>query len=118
VEGGFLDTYNVAYYDVDNNRGPRNRSDTITLSFSGTDKDLFETTNECNGDSGSSIYSVCTFRNKTPLDFETKASYSFNVTLSDGIGNTSEPVAITVTDLDLAPYWINGSERVMYYCRK
>ena len=112
VEGGYLDTYNVAYSDNDNNKGPRNRSDTITLSFSGTDKDLFETTNDCDGDSELSFYKVCTFRNKTPLDFETKASYSFNVTLSDGIGNTSEPVAITVTDLDLPPYWINNSSEL------
>ena len=67
--------------------------DTLTYSLSGTDSSSFSI-NSTNGQ----------LRTNAALDYETKASYSVTITVSDGYnGSDTITVTITVTDVDETP---------------
>ena len=74
-------------------------SDTLTYRLSGTDAASFS----INGTNGQ-------LQTKTALDYETKNSYSVSVDVSDGSGGSdSIPVTISVTNVNEAPSFTEGS---------
>ncbi len=73
--------------------------DTLTYSLDGTDADSFNI-NSTNGQ----------IRTSAALDYETKSSYSVTITVSDGNGGSNTiAVAITVSDVNEAPEFTNGT---------
>jgi VCBS repeat-containing protein len=66
-------------------------SDTVTWSLTGTDASLL------------SINAAGEVTLNAPADFESKASYSFNVVASDGTNSTPKAVVLGVTNVNEAP---------------
>ncbi|NTW51902.1 MAG: hypothetical protein HGB22_04875 [Chlorobiaceae bacterium] len=71
----------------------------LTYSLGGTDASLL------NIDAASGAVTL-----KTSANYEAKTSYSFNVVASDGTNNTSNPVVVSVTNLnDNSPVFSSGT---------
>ena len=82
--------YQATAYDVD-------VGDTLTYGLSGTDASAFN----INASTGAVTF-------KASPDFETKSSYTFNVTVSDGTATVTKAVTITITDVNEPPVFTSG----------
>jgi hypothetical protein len=72
--------------------------DDLTLSLGGTNADSFDLSTD----------NVLTF--KEAPDFETKSSYSINLSLTDGIETVTKDIAVAVTNVnDMAPIFSSGA---------
>lgn len=75
--------------------------DPITYTLGGTDAGAFN------------ISATGDVTLKAPADFETKASYSFQVIASDGEHSTTKAVTLNVTDVNDAPVITSGAEETI-----